>query len=70
MVSPTRKFEGSSPKKTKKHYAREEEPEPALEASFDLFDQECTTSQWYSIRIPGALPPRRSFHSSVVINDK
>ncbi len=71
MVSPVRKYtNGYSPRKARRYYAREEEPAPVADASFDLFDQEVTTSPWYSIRIPGPLPPKRSFHSSVVVNSK
>lgn len=71
MVSPSRKYEGYSPKKARKHYAKEEDPsDTALDTSFDLFDQESNTSSWYSMRVPGILPAKRSFHSSVILNNK
>jgi len=72
MVSPVRKHDSYSPRKTRKHYARpEEEPNDAnLDTSFDLFDNDSSNSAWYSIRIPGILPAKRSFHSSAIINNK
>lgn len=70
MVSPNRKRDSSSPRKAKRHFARDEPQDTGLDASFDLFDLDGAASQWYSIRIPGLLPKKRSFHSSTLLNNK
>lgn len=70
MVSPLRKRESVSPRKPHRHLAREELPDTGLDTSFDLFDIEVKESSWYSVRIPGTLPPKRSFHSTTTIGNK
>jgi len=68
MVSPVKKND-SNPKKGKSSVNKEEEQDNIPDASFDLIDQNPTQSLWYSIRIPGILPAKRSFHASIVFND-
>jgi len=69
MVSPIRKLNDHTPSMRKAKHHKEDDPENLADASFDLIDQNPTKSPWYSIRVPGILPSKRSFHVSVVFND-
>ena len=69
MMSPIRRFDSRSPKKGRRRFIREDESDNNVDASFDLFDQDPESSCWYSVRIPGKLPHKRSFHTSALVND-
>ena len=68
MLSPIRKHDTHSPKKIR-HQTIKEEEDNAFDVIFDLFAQNPSKCPWYYIRIPGILPPKRSFHTSVIINN-
>ena len=68
MMTPIRKYDGYSPKRGRRRLTRDEDPDLAMDKSFDLFDK-CPSSRWYSLRIPGFLPYKRSFHASVILNN-
>lgn len=69
MVSPMRKHDNHSPRRGKHNANKEEEQDNLGDTSFDLIDQNPSKSYWYSIRIPGILPAKRSFHAAVVVNE-
>jgi len=74
MISPVhrvaRRPDVRSPKRGRRRFTQSEEPEVPLDLSFDHFDADLINSRWYSIRIPGILPPKRSSHFSDIIDNK
>jgi hypothetical protein len=69
MISPIRRLNDHSPRRLKHHISKEDNPENIADTFFDLIDHNPSKSLWYSIRVPGTLPSKRSFHASVVFNN-